>query len=503
MNVKIFFDKQHVDSFILEPMNSLTYCPLLKQEIQKVRDKIRSAVSILLNLLNLNLNSLAVRVRALHPVTILAVGMTCATAVAQTTQITLEEAIQTALTENLELKAIRQKIDVAQARLDGIALLGNPELETSVLPGEGGEREVELTKEFQLGGQRGHRKRMALAGIEKVNIEIVDAQRLLIKGVKEAFSELLLTQEKIKLAKSIVQLNGQIFDIATVEFEAGEVPITEVNLAKIELQSSIREQTELENERELAQLELNGLMGTPMESPHLAKGELKYQPLRLNLDVLKTYALANRADLKALQMEGQITQSELALAKAENAPDLGISLITRREAGETLFGGKISIPLPFFDRNRVEIGAAKAQQQVNRVEVSTHQRQITREVVGAYLAVNAFQKVLAFYEGGILDLLDENLELTRTAYELGEAALLQVILTQNGFIEMRFAYLDALAAYTKALVELEAAAGENLGNIPMARILLETNPYSVATQQFKGNNNRQPSIVNRKGRTIK
>lgn len=124
-------------------------------------------------------------------------------------------------------------------------------------------------------------------------------------------------------------------------------------------------------------------------------------------------------------------------------------------------------------------------------------------MVGAYLAVNAFQKVLAFYEGGILDLLDENLELTRTAYELGEAELLQVILTQNGFIETRFAYLDALAAYTKALVELEAAAGENLGNIPLARILLETNPYSVATQQFKGNNNRQPFIVNRKGRTVK
>ncbi|MCZ6679016.1 MAG: TolC family protein [Candidatus Poribacteria bacterium] len=426
----------------------------------------------------------------------LGLGIVQAQALAQMTEITLEQAIQTALAENLELKAAHQKINVAQARLDGIALLGNPELETEVLPGEEGERSVELTKEFQLGGQRGHRKRMALAGIEKVNTEIADAQRLLIKEVKGAFYELLLTQEKIKLAKSIVQLNEQILDIAEVQFEVGEVPITEVNLAKIELQSAIREQTELENERELAQLELNGLMGTPMESPHLAKGELKYQPLRLNLDVLKTYALANRADLKALQMEGQMTQSELALAKAENTPDLGIALITRREAGETLFGGKISIPLPFFDRNRVEIGATKAQQQVNRAEVSNQERQITREVVGAYLAVNAAQKVLAFYEGGILDLLDENLELIRTAYELGEAELLEVVLTQNEFIETRFAYLDALAAYTKALVELEAAAGESLDNIPLAHVPLETNPYSVVSGQLKINT-RQSSLVNR------
>ena len=435
----------------------------------------------------------------------LAVGLTQAIALEQNStdvqlnavaELTLDQAIQAALTENLELKAARRKRDVAQARLDGIALLGNPELETSVLPGEGGEREVELTKEFQLGGQRGHRKRMARTGIEKVVAEVADAQRLLTKEVKGAFYELLLTQEKLELAKSIVQLNAQILEIATIQFEAGEIPITQVNLAKIELQSAIREQTELENERELAQLELNGLMGAPMEKPHLAKGELKYQPLRLNLDALKTYAPSNRADLKSLQLEEKMTESELSLAKAENMPELGVSLITRREDDETLFGGKISIPLPFFDRNRVEIGATKAQQQVNRAEISTQERQITREVVGAYLAVNAAQKVIAFYEGGILDLLDENLDLIRTAYELGEAELLEVILTQNEFIETRFGYLDALAAYGKALIELEAAAGGSLENIPLARVLLDTNPYSVVTRQLQINN-RQSSLVNR------
>jgi len=408
---------------------------------------------------------------------LLALGVAQATALAQNTgeatsplQITLEQAIQTALTENLELKATRERTKVAQARLDGIALLGNPELGTDVLPGEGGEgTTVELTKGFQLGGQRGHRKRMAKTNIEKVNTEIATAERLLTKEVKEAFYELLRIQEKIQLAKTIVQLNEQILDIATLKFEAGEIRLTEVNLAKIQLQTAIREQTELENERELAQVELNGLMGAPLENPVVATGELKYQPLQLNLNVLKTYALANRSDLKTLQLEERVTQSELALAKAENMPELGLSLTTRREVDETLFGGKISIPLPLFDRNRVEIGTAKAQQGVNRAEIGAQERQIIREVVGAYLAVNAAQKVLAFYEGDILNLLNENLELIRTAYELGEAELLEVIFTQNQFIETRFAYLDALAAYTKAVAELETATGGNLENIPQAR----------------------------------
>ncbi len=400
---------------------------------------------------------------------LLALGVAQATALAQNTgeatspiQITLEGAIQAALTENLELKATRERTKVAQARLDGIARFSNPEVETEALPGEGGETNIGLSKTFQLGGQRGHRKRLAQTNIEKVNAEIANAERLLTKEVKGAFYELLRIQEKIQLAKTIVQLNEQISEIAQLRFDAGEIRLTEVNLAKIQLQTAIREQTELENEREQAQVELNDLMGAPLENPVVATGELKYQPLQLNLDALKASALANRADLKTLHLEEQVTQSELALAKAENVPELGLSLTTRRSTNETLFGGKFSIPLPFFDRHQVEIGAAKAQQQVNRAEINAQERQITREVVGAYLAVNAAQKVLAFYEGGILNLLNENLELIRTAYELGEVELLEVILTQNQFIETRFAYLDALATYTKAVAELETATGVNL-----------------------------------------
>ena len=202
-------------------------------------------------------------------------------------QITLEQAIQTALNENLELKAIRERIHVFRARLDGIALIGNPALATEVLPGDTGETNVELTKSFQLGGQRGHRKRLAQSNISKVNAEIANAERKLHLAVKLAFYELLLIQEKQRLAKEIVQLSEQVLEIATIQFEAGEISVTEVNLAKITRQGALRAQMGLENQRESAQVELNSLMGTPIERQLIASGELKSKPVRLNLDALK------------------------------------------------------------------------------------------------------------------------------------------------------------------------------------------------------------------------
>ena len=386
-------------------------------------------------------------------------------------RISLEIAIETALRENPELNAIREKVKVARARIDGIALLGNPELETEFLGGAHAEQKLELTKAFELGGQRGHRIRIAKTQLEKVDTELAKASQSVTKSVKIAFYELLLVQEKLKLSKEIVQHNEQMRDIAQTRFETGDISVTQANLANIHLQSALREAVTLESELQLAQLSLNGLMGTPLEAARIAVGDLgkKASPdtlQKLTLDALKTQALAHRNDLKSLQLNAQLTESELRLSKAANIPDLSVGALAERSVGESAFGVKFSIPLPLFNRNRAEINATKAQQQVDTAQINNSEKQIVREVMAAFLSLSTTQKMLTFYEGDSLKLLNENIKLTRTAYELGETELLEVILMQNEFIKTRFAYLDALAAYHKALAELEAAVGTSLESVP-------------------------------------
>ena len=88
--------------------------------------------------------------------------------------------------------------------------------------------------------------------------------------------------------------------------------------------------------------------------------------------------------------------------------------------------------------------------------------------MAAYLSLKTAQKTLKFYEGDSVKLLNENLQLTQTAYELGEVKLLEVILMQNEFVDMRFAYLEALADYYKALARLEAAIDTPIRDEPSA-----------------------------------
>ena len=402
---------------------------------------------------------------------ILIIGQILPAFSSEESRISLEIAIETALRENPELNVIREKVKVARARLDSLALLGNPELETEFIGGADAVQKLELTKAFQLGGQRGHRIRIAKTQLEKVDAELAEASRSVTKSVKIAFYELLLVQEKLKLAKEIVQHNKQMHDIAQTRFETGDISITQANLANIHLQSALRETTTLESELQLAKLALNGWMGVSLETVHVTVGELqaKVSPdpsRKLTLDVLKMQALAHRNDLKSLQLNAQLTDNELRLARAANIPDLGIGALAERRAGEHAFGVKLSMPLPLFDRNRAEIDAAKAQQQVDTVEINNQERQIAREVMAAFIALRTAQKTLKFYEGDALKLINENLKLTRTAYELGETELLELILMQNEFINTQFSYLGALGTYYKALAELEAAVGTSLESIP-------------------------------------
>ena len=387
------------------------------------------------------------------------------------TAITLESAVQTALRDNPELGTIREKIEVARARLNGIALLGNPDLKTEFVGGTHSEKIFELSKSFQLGGQRGKRRRIAKIKLDRVNFELDDASRLLAKSVKLAFYDLALAQEKLKLAAEIIQHSEQMAKIAQVRFEAGDISITHVNLANVQRQAARRETAGLESELQMAQLEINNLTGAALEATPIAANVFSDKKTlnrlqQLTLDDLTKQALTHRSDLKTLRLNARLTETELRLAKAANIPDLSIGGTAERNPHETAFGVKFSIPLPLFDRNRAEIDAVKAERQVDAVEIGNKERQIVREVMAAYLSLTAAQQNLGFYEGDLLKLLDENLKLMRAAYELGEAGLLEVVLMQNEYIKARFAYLEALAASHKTLANLEAAVGTSVESLP-------------------------------------
>ena len=115
------------------------------------------------------------------------------------------------------------------------------------------------------------------------------------------------------------------------------------------------------------------------------------------------------------------------------------------------------MPIPLFDRNRAGIQEARARRSSTGSRLTAATRTVEREVATAHAGLVNAEKVLALYKANIIPQLEENLQLTREAYRLGEVGILAVIQEQKKFFEVSDGYLSALHARQTAFVRLEAA----------------------------------------------
>src|SRR4030095_16567099 len=125
---------------------------------------------------------------------------------AETTRLNLEQVVQIALERNLELKAKREELGIAEGKVirANLFLQHNPELE-----GEAGNFKVTrgepafarnqtnfgfgLSQELEIGGQPTYRREAAQGNLEKVKLEIGDFERTLRYRITELFLKLLNT----------------------------------------------------------------------------------------------------------------------------------------------------------------------------------------------------------------------------------------------------------------------------------------------------------------------
>jgi len=403
-------------------------------------------------------------------------------AFAETRTLTVPQAVEYALANNGELKALRAEKEVARAGLERAALFPNPTLElsgdTGALTGSSDESVVSigLSQEFLTGSKRTKRRTVAERETEAVHHQVADKERLITLEVKTTCSELTLAQQRRELAQRAIGLNSKLLEIAQERLAAGDIPELEVNLARVELARS--EGRNIEAERVINPLlaRLRTLLGIPVgeEVTFICVAERK--PLEISLREVSRLAHDNRPDLKSLEAARARGRAQVELADAERLPNVTLGLAythersadatgaTKEKTRDNLLGVKISIPLPLFDRNQAGIREAQALKQSAENRLEFARMGVEREIEGDYARLVAAEKALDLYTTGILPQLEENLKLVQEAYQLGEVGILAVIEEQKKYIEVHDGYLAALADRQTALARLEASAGVDFQN---------------------------------------
>ena len=390
----------------------------------------------------------------------------------QEINLNLDSAIKLALEQNLELKAKREELGIAASRLirSNLFLQHNPELEGDLSnrrlkkPEEGFPRNltqggVALTQEFEIGGQPGYRREAAQRNLEKVKFEIGEFERTVRFRVSEVFLKLLSAQAKITQAEHVVELRTRLRNASGKRLELGDIPEVQHILAGFELNRAQSDLLSLQREREEMLSSFSQALGVEAQTRVAILGDLAYAPQSLSAAELLKMALERRPDLAALDRDKRVTEAEEKLARAERIPNVKFGIFWDRDDRDNIVGGRLSIPLPFFDRKQAEIREAQARKSQANLNYINSRQSIERSVQAVYQKFKLSEKEILLYPAEARKRFDDSLELYLRAYQERLIDLPELIVFQNQVLEARLKFIDALTNYNLSLAELKFQAG--------------------------------------------
>ena len=386
------------------------------------------------------------------------------------TRLTLREAVD--LSRQRDFEIINAQSGVESTRADRITagLLPNPQLSVNdtfinpSAPRVGSQITARIDQPFETFGKRRHRIDSAEQATRSSEYHLSDIVRQRTLEVKNAFYHILLAQEHLRLARDNAERFRDILRINTLRFNKGD--ISEAELMKVRLQ-----ELDFQNDVILATVELQGaerdlksLLVIDPSKPVEIVGELKYQPLEIDLDSLKEKALETRPDLRERGSEVKRAESDIRLARSMRFPDVsvGVEYDTVGPDYHGLIGAGMSLPLPIFNRNQGEIRKAEVSLKNANTLLAAKKQQIGLEIEYAYREFLQNRAHVAAFESGQLQDAKSSREIVETAYKKGGSSVLDLLEAERTFNMTLLNYYQALFNYQQSLFQLESISGKEM-----------------------------------------
>lgn len=388
--------------------------------------------------------------------------------------ITLDQAIQLAMTNNPGLRATRTQVQQSQAQEITANLRPNPTLNFDSQfipifePGSFSDNTLSDIQQFDVGvgylfergKKRQNRLRAARDQTAVTASQVADAERALTFNVAQQFIAVLLANSNLQLAEEDLGSFQKTVDISAERYRAGD--ISQGDYLKITLQL-LQFQTDVSSARVARVQALNSLrqlLGYA-SVPHNfdVAGELEYQPLKGNLEDLQLRAMKERPDLRAAQQGITAAQSQIGLAKANGKVDVNASILYTHVSGISSTSLFFNVPLPFFNRNQGEIARTRFAETQAELNEHSAEDQVMTDVENAYEASRTNQEVVQLYVSGYLKQALDSRDISVYAYTAGAATLLDFLDAERSYRATQLAYRQALAAYMVSVEQLRQAVG--------------------------------------------
>jgi len=366
-----------------------------------------------------------------------------------------------ALYFNPALGAARARIAATQAAVVTASARPNPTL--SISPGIPSPYlfSVGLSFPVETAGKRGYRIRAARSVDQAARLDLAGSAWAVCSAVRAALLNYLLASQRLELLRSEVRVREEQLTILEKTASTGEIPRSDVNLARIALSKtrldvSMSEGQVAETKAALAAtigIPVAGVADTEFSWPRMGTppGAETFSRERIQRD-----AVLNRLDVRSALARYAAAEAGLQLEIAKQHPDVDIGPGYTYEERHSFFTVGLSTVIPLFDKNQGPIAEAEARRQEAAAVFREIQARVIEKSERALAVYTAALKELAEAEH-LLNLQESRRAAMRRSVRIGEQDRLSLEDVEIQSSVSARARLDALARAQGALGDLEDA----------------------------------------------
>lgn len=311
---------------------------------------------------------------------------------------------------------------------------------------------------------------------EKQGLEAVRQQ--VIFDTTKAFYSVLLADQLVKVTQMAVDQVQAHVKVAQDLVDAGMATDFDLLRAKVQLANVRSQLIKMQNLSKLAKDGFKNTIGLNLDADINLKGEITYRPFEADLDSLLKLAMENRPELKQLEIQEQIGEKIVSLAKAGNKPNLAfVYNYAYKSNADTIkdvfsqdkykwnnsWNMTFALSLPLFDGFATRAKVKQAKSAVNQIKIGKEQlvNAIILDVRSSFMSFQEAKELLKVQDETVQQ-AEESLRIANLRYKNGMITSVELMDAELAFTQAQTNYSNALNDYVIAIAKLEKATASKL-----------------------------------------
>lgn len=394
--------------------------------------------------------------------------------------VSLQDAINRALSQNTDLKISQKGEDSAKYALDqakgnnGVSVSATDSLSTSKNNGSSRRDSNSLGVSASLplynGGRNKANIKKAKLGVQAADLKTERAREDLKLSVIKAYYDTLEAKKTVAVRQETVDKYKEHYNNVNQLYSAGAKARIDVIRSSVELSNAQQNLTKAENSYEVNLATLRNYMNLDRAEPLVLTSDFSYDVFGIDMDDCIDYAYKNRKDLLMDQYKLEQQEQAVKVAKADNYPTLKVNMGIDQSnvfnpANSSSHGTSAGLGMSWniFDSGvtKAQIKAAQTDYDTARLNLLKDKEQIDLSIRQAYYSMREAEKRFNSTKDAV-NQAEQDYYIAREKYRAGEGLMLDIIDAQEALSTARLNQISAQYDYARYKATVENAMGIGL-----------------------------------------